>query len=400
MKLIQDLVVEGNLIKVTPFPFLIDQGWLKGDFWFEYPIDIEEVPKEILLIPFYSVVIPITWVTGMYYDVDEMDDDFRLGLDKIKSVFKEMYPIIKWNGKVETKESIKNSSAKDGAGLLFGGGVDSVKSLVDHQSEELVLFCNGGNNIASYNIGGWGRVKDKLKATADAFSKEVYFVNSNFIDNVNRPKLNEFGPSWFKWWPRVMHAVALLGVPAPIVWKLGLKTLYIASTHTPDLKLAWGSDPEIDEKFSMAGLKVIHDSYNSGRQSKVKTILDDDKKVSLYVCYWDREGKGSNCDCCEKCMTLGAGVVIEGGDPRDWGMNISPEEVLKRVRWGWDWKGPGQNFAVGESELFVWEDIRARALANESSISILKKNKDFMDWFRDLDFKNYKKPEFSNTAPW
>ena len=76
------------------------------------------------------------------------------------------------------------------------------------------------------------------------------------------------------WWGSVQHGLALNGVVAPLAQKKGYENIFIASSYTDNIKITWGSTPEIDNNISWASTRVIHDGYELKRQDKLSFIVN------------------------------------------------------------------------------------------------------------------------------
>ena len=74
---------------------------------------------------------------------------------------------------------------------------------------------------------------------------------------------------------------------------------------------------------------MIHDGYELDRQSKISFLVNEKKAgkpvPELHVC-WESSG-GGNCCRCEKCYRTILAIASEGGDPREFGFNWSPEDA-------------------------------------------------------------------------
>lgn len=77
-------------------------------FWAEYSIPITEVPQSVAVIPFVCNVLPIAWLTNATIELPELDAAFFKSIDEFKKGYIEMYPMLKFKGKINAK-SLTNS---------------------------------------------------------------------------------------------------------------------------------------------------------------------------------------------------------------------------------------------------------------------------------------------------
>lgn len=77
-------------------------------FWCEYSEDVDDIPKSIAVIPFVCNILPILWLTNATLELDELDEDFYSHVSLIKKGYAEMYPMLEFNGNIDTKHLIRN----------------------------------------------------------------------------------------------------------------------------------------------------------------------------------------------------------------------------------------------------------------------------------------------------
>lgn len=72
------IIVEKNGVeyKYTASGLVKEYLNLDEKFFIEYSIDISDVPKSILVIPFLCNILPISWVCDTEIKVNEIDKDF------------------------------------------------------------------------------------------------------------------------------------------------------------------------------------------------------------------------------------------------------------------------------------------------------------------------------------
>jgi hypothetical protein len=160
----------------------------------------------------------------------------------------------------------------------------------------------------------------------------------------------------------VQHGLALNGIIAPLSVLRAYSTIYIASSYTDNIDIAWGSTPEIDNSIKWANTNVHHDGYEMQRQDKVGFIADFTKNknrfVKLRVCY-SLLNKSVNCSRCEKCHRTIFGLIVANVDPNDYGFSVDEKiysEVIQKYKSGFASKG---------TQYFWWEILQVMKRHND-----------------------------------
>jgi hypothetical protein len=217
---------------------------------------------------------------------------------------------------------------------LFSGGVDAFTTFFRHFDENPdFVTVWGGGDININDADGWNKVSTHIRNIANKYGRHAYFIKSNFLEFLNIDNLNQLvKASGDHWWHGFQHALALLGLSAPI--SKNYKHLYIASSYPEYMKGQYtlASDPTIDNYVRFNGVRVIHDGYELDRQDKVRYLVKKKKEgysIELRVC-WESNG-GSNCCHCEKCYRTILEIVSEGGNPNEMGFKWDSRSI-KRCR--------------------------------------------------------------------
>lgn len=305
----------------------------------EYDINLDNVPKSILIIPFLCNVLPISWVFNLTIEVDELDEKFADCIKDLKNGYQNMFPSIKMGGNILVKKVVSNINSTDNTGALFSGGVDAFNTLFQHMDEKPTLLTVWGADITLNDIEGWNKVKEHNIEIAKQFSLEYSFVKSNFRTFINYGNLSQYVRKFVndEWWHGFQHGIGILGMMAPIAYVKGFKTLYIASSFTAEYKGKYtcASDPTIDNYLKFSSCKVVHDGYEFNRQDKIRNICNFAGKnnidnVPIRVC-WQSSG-GENCCECEKCTRTIMGFLAEKKDPNKFGFNFTTQKRKKMIR--------------------------------------------------------------------
>lgn len=292
----------------------------------EYSEDISTVPESVLVIPFVCNVLPIAWLADATLEIPQLDKEFYEGISGVLEGYRNMSPMLEFKGSVKVGELVDNSyTPSDQVGALFSGGVDAFATLIAHADEKPRLVTLWGADVKLTDTEGWERVKQHAEDTCREFDLAApLLVRSNFRLLVKEGPLGVLvAASGDGWWHGYQHGIALLGHAAPVAYLERWKTLYIASSFTPDNKTICASDPTIDNQLHLVSTRVWHDQYEYHRQQKVGHIVDHcrtmGRKAMLRVC-WITSG-GTNCCVCEKCQRTIFALLAEGEDPVDYGFS-------------------------------------------------------------------------------
>jgi len=302
-------------------------------FFVEYSKSINEVPKNIAVIPFLCNVLPVAWLFDAEIVIDEIDKDFYEAIDEFKQGYIQMYPQLDFRGRVTVKRLVGNTQKEgNNCAAFFSGGVDAHQTLISHIDEKPILVTLWGSDVKFEDTDGWKLVEGHTIQTANNFGLDYLVVKSSFRRFLDETLLGEYVKkvTGDNWWHGFQHGIGLIGHMAPYAYKYQIKKVYIASSFTiaEKGKVTCASDPSIDNFVRFCGCRVVHDGYEYNRQGKIKRISnyvrDTGQKVQLRVC-WKSTG-GTNCCHCEKCYRTILGIIANKEDPREYGFEYSDEE--------------------------------------------------------------------------
>lgn len=391
LPLIEKVIVNSDRLDIKINPIL-KQKYVLDDFWLKIKdTNLNDIPMDILLIPFILNIAPVIWISGLKFEMESMDAELSDSLVKLKRVLSEMYPNCEWNGelKINNTTTINHQKVANNSVLLFSGGLDSVASSYRHLDEKQTLVTVCGSDILLDDIEGWEIVQNATIDFAKTIGIDYYFVESNFKNFLNHKELSNLAkvPTW---WGYIQHGMGLSGLMAIPGWLSGSINGYIASSHSQEFyDIRWGSHPKIDNHIKWVGLKVTHDCYNLTRQDKIELVVN--KVLSgtptpfLRVCYSSLGGK--NCGLCEKCCRTMNGLLVTGVNFREYGFVESDSELMVNTRKIFS----SQKFKLKDT-LFQWQDIQAGIKNNQYYIDkeYSKELLDYIEWLRAFDFKEYK----------
>lgn len=379
------IIVEKNRVEYEYTASGLVKEYLNLDekFFIEYSIDISDVPKSILVIPFLCNMLPISWVCDTEIKVNEIDKDFYDSINDFKQGYIDMYPKVDFKGTLIASNIVDNSyTPSERTASFFSGGVDAFSTLISHVDEKPVIVTLWGSDVKLTDVKGWNIVKKHAIETAKEFNTDNLFIKTSFrlflkegeLGNLVYEKAGDY------WWHGFQHGIGLIGHVAPYAYINKLSKVYIASSFTEKDrgKITCASDPTIDNFVRMASCKTVHDGYEFTRQDKVHNIVvfkkDSNKNFELRVC-WESEG-GKNCCSCEKCYRTIYEIIAEKGDYKSFGFNI---DNLSKIEY--EIKNKIVFDFVSKA---YWQDIKNK----------FNKEKDFFynkseyKWIYDVDFDN------------
>lgn len=286
--------------------------------------------------------MPIVWLTDSTLVVPELDDDFLRSIPRFKQGYIDMYPRMRFGGRIVCASAVRYrsggaSAAADTdsrAALLFSGGVDAFASLIAHMDERPELVTLHGADIGLSDTEGWERVRSHTEQTAHRYGLGCRFVHTDFRTFIDERALNALvRDSGEKYWYGFQSGIGIIGHYAPIAYAAGTELLYIASSvnAADNGSEPCASDLSIDGQVRFCGCRVIHDGYEFTRQDKVRRIVEYSRAggsaVNLRVC-WQSTG-GGNCCRCEKCYRTMFELFAEGADPRDYGLLYTQRDIAR-----------------------------------------------------------------------
>ena len=382
----------------------IDYEWdVEGDIkecfklteplFYEYSKVFKDVPKSIAVLPLLCNVLPIAWLYDAEIVVDEIDKTFYENLVKVKEGFVKMYPMLSFKGTMLVKKIVDNSLElkEEKAAVFFSGGVDSNFTMLTHLAEKPTLVSIVGADVALTDRIGIDILKKNVAQTEEQYNLGSVIITSSFRKCMNYSALDAKTEISHKgYWGGFQHGMAICSQVFPYAFSNSISKVYIASSnYAPEVEYyhSWGSAPWIDNNLRFGSGQIIHDGYYEySRQDKVRVIKEHvsrtGKKMQLHVC-WETGGR-NNCSCCEKCFRTMFALLLEGGNPNDYGFNFTANTgtiMEKYFRHVCKLKGV---------LLCQWLGLQKKFLSNRVG---LLQNKNF-DWLETFDFST------NNTSCW
>jgi hypothetical protein len=332
-----------------------------------YPIDISDVPQSILVIPFLTNVLPIAWCYGATIYVEEVDLDFFEAQKMWQRAFQDYYPKLNISGGIVAERCVDNriKEPKTAPLVLFSGGVDATFSLWGNHAlkPHLVsiqgadVYCSPADNVA------WDLISARHEKIANELGSNYYSIESSFKTWLAVWKLNVFAKQagGWNWWFNLQQGSSLIGLCAPLAWKLQSKRIIISSSFScnDEVYTPCGSNPSMDETIRYFGATSQHYDFTVSRQEKLAFLCQEASlrgvEIPLRVCW--KERTGYNCCKCEKCLRTIFGILAEDAEPKLFGFDATSEELTAYIQ--------DPEFKMG----VFWIEVIKR-LRNSSSVSL------------------------------
>lgn len=398
--LFTQVAVAGNRLSAKLNPALHGR-YVRDEFFAEYSpeFDLALLPPSVQIVPALFNIAPVAWLSGMTFEVPELDDVVLETLIRTKAALKSMYPRLDWSGQIDSLRS----SSPEPVGVpdrdegtptrlaLFSGGLDSVCTSLRHQKHKQLLVSVWGADVALSDEHKWRNVAGWTRDYAVRFGHDTAFVRSNLRSFLNEDYLNNFSDDISNWWGGVQHGLGLTGLTAPLATRQRIAEVLIASSHSTAFQAPWGSHPTIDNHIGWQLTRVTHDGYELTRMGKLAFCRDyfrgmNSAPALIRVCYAASSNDGENCCQCEKCLRTMAALIVLDEDPSGWGFKAPIDEATQRIRNGF----LNHKFKLGANGVYMWQDIQTWAreaqARMDTSVTEPSTRKDLIDWIEQTDF--------------
>ena len=356
----------------------------------EYPIDVSKVPYEVAIIPFITGILPMIFLENIKVHVDKIDKDFYDSLDGIRNAYKKMLPKGNWKGRIIAEKIVDlNNNARIGnTSMLYSGGVNSTYSAILHKKEQPDFTFILGADILQDNTKNWGMAKKVLEDNSQIFKSKLNVISSNFRLYLNENALTTKNRSLLSisWWHDVQHSIAIIGHVAPLAYLNNYSSLYVSSNSCVDEIVA--SNPMIHNNIQFCGCKIVHEGEKYSRIEKINDIVKFKKnekidKLDLRVCFIEKK-QSVNCSNCEKCYRTICEIIACGGEPKEYGFNITKAEI-KGIKEFMD------SNDIQVNNIKYWQEIKEYLIKNNS------KKSDIL-WLLDYDLNELTISDFSHDV--
>lgn len=334
--LIKNIIVQHNEIIIQAHD-LFAERYLKEDFFIRYnqdDVDVATLDTAVLVMPFLMNVLPLIWLSGEVWEIDELDDHLFYSLKVLKKICAYIYPNAQWQGVLRVKNLITHtieSKQHDLFVMPFSGGLDSQYTSLSYRQRPQLLVTVREHQGFLYDA-QWRSVIKNVTEFAQYYGHKNVFVESNyqrFIKNVSlftrTPGLSA-GTS---------HGLGWVGIIAPLLVAQHCAHVKIASSLTWDYPLPKLLCPMVDNTIRFAQASVAHDGFDCTRVDKMEVVSHvfdhESLPYAIYVC--QKNHNGVNCCRCEKCVrTISALMALGKTSFKEYGFNISLKQAKKRVK--------------------------------------------------------------------
>lgn len=302
-----------------------------------YPeeINLGNLPNSIVEVPLITNVMPVIWISGKEYGIEEMDEDLYYSLIKIKEFYKRFFYNTQWSGELIPKRLIKNSlpEASTRAASLFTGGLDSTTTVLRHAHEDLRLISLNNAHETAVEF-------------AKMYEFKLHTIHTNCLKFLKLTSLDKASPDITKWFWDTTMGLSWVGSAAPLLYTMKIPQLYIPSGFTwksfifsDGQTMRQPASPLIDENLSPMGLRVQHDDFTMTRTDKIKFISTychkrGIPKPRLIVCTYHRrlDVAYANCNSCTKCYLTMLDILAIGERLKDYGFTLSESEFIAKFQ--------------------------------------------------------------------
>ena len=285
--------------------------YIKGEnyLFLEFPVgDTEEIPKAVLMIPFVGVMSTAAMLFGLEIQVPELDRVFFESLKNVEHVFNSIYHTDKIKINVSANSLVDCSYVPKGVkSLFFTGGVDATSALVSTISKKPILLNIWGGDLRLTDDASHKELDSYLYKLTSATGLHYNFIKTNAREMFDENALGEVCLGILDrkyvhdWWSSIAHILSMASSIAPFVYAKKIQTHYIGSSYKTSSETFDSNNVELVDVIKYC--------------SCIFSI-----PLELKVC-WNRSA-GKNCCSCEKCYRTIMNIVVNHGNPNDYGFKV------------------------------------------------------------------------------
>lgn len=202
-----DFRTEGGMVCCD---YLVRGSWSEyftgKDFRISYPINMEETSAEVLMIPFLTTVLPISWLCDAQIWVPCCEKGFLENIDKMREEYAERYPMLSIAGEVITTDSRTSVSEKKSSERTAAR--ETVVQYITQKEQE-----------------------DRIEWNSD----QTYSLESTFAKIVRRKKADILMQgAEVPFWNGLMRIPAIAAHLAPVVRQQNIERIYVVPPKTKD----------------------------------------------------------------------------------------------------------------------------------------------------------------------
>ena len=303
----------------------------------EVPDDATKVPEAILCVPFIGIMLTVSILLNMDIHVPVIDRTFYDCIQTVKQVYKEMFPASHFNFNV-TADDVQNSyydSSKKAT--FFTGGVDATSALIENITQKPLLLNIWGGDVRLTDPDSHEQTEQYFSKLTDDLDLEYAFVKTDgremwietdldglLLNHMDRKRSHD-------WWASIAHILSMTTTIAPYAFIHNIGICYIGSSYVEGSGVFDSNNEKLINAIRFGSTCFKSVDGHMDRLDKIKKIIDfhNEKGIDfqLKVC-WNRV-TGENCSNCEKCYRTIMGVVVNGGDPNDYGFDVTCKTFQK-----------------------------------------------------------------------
>ncbi len=352
----------------------------RKEFYVLYDRDFPTPSAGILAVPFASVMISLSWMTGADLEIDVLDEAYERSLTAARAYFYKWFSK-KWSfaGTVRVKRTEKNAGGASRDGMLFSGGLDSLTTYIRHKDQKPLLFSFFGADIPLDQTEFVDACRQSFQEFAAHEGVELCCIESDLWTLFNHSRLRKWVTNW---WGEASHGMVMSAMTAPCSYK-ELGRLYIASSYPAGEIFGWGSCLELDSQLRWGSTLLEHDFTNTTRFEKTQYFKNfQEYHPFLRVCltWWKWTGEKMNCCVCEKCYRTICHLMLVGVDPANCNFAVS-ERTFDEIKYAIE--KPHAYYSFLTTGLWFWKEIRR--MAREKKALDKYGSQKFFDWLAGYD---------------
>lgn len=307
----------------------------EGQFYVEYPTayDLSDVPESVITVPFVAAILSLSMITGNPIEVNQLDEDFYGSLSKMRNVYKKQFPYIDFCFDVKVVGGVKkhNNNAGKAKSVFFTGGLDATSALVEKAHEKVMLVNIWGGDVSISQEKSHEELDRYMARLTQSLDLSYLFIKSNIREMYNEPLISKY--TAFKvnpaqnhgWWANFAHIISMTSLLAPLIYQRDIDVHYIGSSYD-GLTIDANNDDLVDA-IKILGCRMEMVDSTLGRIEKAGKMITFSEQnhipLSLKVCWYAKDGV--NCSHCEKCYRTILEILVNRGNPNDYGFLVDKE---------------------------------------------------------------------------
>ena len=80
--------------------------YFRNIYFYNYDINMEDIPEGIAIIPFLGDILPVVWLTNSILIINELDKNYYESISEVKKAYIKMYPEANFLGEIKVKKIV------------------------------------------------------------------------------------------------------------------------------------------------------------------------------------------------------------------------------------------------------------------------------------------------------